>query len=226
MIPSTPFRRLVREIVREEEPDYRMELAAVDALQLAAEVYLTTFLAGMTIYLSHELITQYSISGSNLAARHAGRVTIMEKDFLHVRRMGFLFGALDDDPDYKDTRKAEHIIQQYDAGNEISGLSQGQKNKIDAILTIRDWEYVITLIYHCNTLNNMNSDENYNSENDSNYPSSVEDSNCDSESDSGKDDPIPPPMQRTPRTVNAVISQMMQTNPAAAQFLAGHNQNN
>ena len=84
MIPSTPFRRLVREIVREEEPDYRMELAAVDALQLAAEVYLTTFLAGMTIYLSHELIIQYSISESNLAARHAKRVIIMKKNFLHV----------------------------------------------------------------------------------------------------------------------------------------------
>jgi hypothetical protein len=71
----------------------------------------------------------------------------------------------------------------------------------------------------------VNSDENYNSENDSNYRSSIADEDEGSETDSDKDDPIPPAMQRTPRTINAVISQMMQTNPAAAQFLAGHNQN-
>jgi histone H3/H4 len=141
VIPQTSFRRLVCEIVREEEPDYRMESAAVNALQLAAEVYVTTFLAGMTtFYLSHKFITHYSISASNLAAQHAGRVTIMEKDFLHVRRIGFLLGARADNPDFNDTRKAEYIIQQYDAGKEFPGLSQAQRNKVDAILTIRDFE--------------------------------------------------------------------------------------
>ena len=34
----------------------------------------------------------------------------------------------------------------------------------------------------------MNNDENYNSENDFNYLSSVENSNCDSENDSDKND--------------------------------------
>ena len=62
-----------------------MKLIAVNALQLAAEMYLITFLADMIIYLSHELITQYSISESNLAVRHAERIIIMKKNFLHVQ---------------------------------------------------------------------------------------------------------------------------------------------
>ena len=72
----------------------------------------------------------------------------------------------------------------------------------------------------------MNSNENYNSENDFNYSSSVKDSNYDSVSDSDKIDSISSSMQRTSRIINAVISQMMQINSAAAQFLADHNQNN
>ena len=101
-----------------------MKLIAVNALQLAAEMYLITFLADMIIYLSHEFITQYFISESNLAVRHAERIIIMKKNFLHVWWMRFLFDTLDDDSDYKDIRKAEHIIQQYNTENEISNLSQ------------------------------------------------------------------------------------------------------
>ena len=36
--------------------------------------------------------------------------------------MRFLFDVLDNDFDYKDIRKAEHIIQQYNAENKISDL--------------------------------------------------------------------------------------------------------
>ena len=72
----------------------------------------------------------------------------------------------------------------------------------------------------------MNSNENYNSENDFNYSSFIEDSNCDSENDNDKNDFILLSMQKTSKTVNAVINQMMQINLAAAQFLADHNQNN
>ena len=36
--------------------------------------------------------------------------------------MKFLFDAFNDDFDYKNIRKAEHIIQQYNAENEISDL--------------------------------------------------------------------------------------------------------
>ena len=52
----------------------------------------------------------------------------------------------------------------------------------------------------------MNNNENYNSENNSDYSSSVEDNNCDSESDSDKNDFISSSMQRTSRTVNVIIS--------------------
>ena len=72
----------------------------------------------------------------------------------------------------------------------------------------------------------MNNDENYNSENDSDYSSFVENSNYDSESDNDKNDFILSSMQKTSKIINAVISQIMQINFAAAQFLADHNQNN
>ena len=62
-----------------------MKLTAVNALQLAAEMYLITFFTNMIIYLSHEFITQYFISESNLTIRHAERVIIMKKNFLHVQ---------------------------------------------------------------------------------------------------------------------------------------------
>ena len=57
MISSILFCCLVCEIACEEKSDYYMKLIAVNALQLAAEMYLITFLANMIIYLSHELIT-------------------------------------------------------------------------------------------------------------------------------------------------------------------------
>ena len=40
--------------------------------------------------LSHKLITYYFISASNLTAHHAGKVTIMEKDFLYIHYIKFL----------------------------------------------------------------------------------------------------------------------------------------
>ena len=52
----------------------------------------------------------------------------------------------------------------------------------------------------------MNNNENYNSENDFNYLSFVEDNNCDSESDNDKNDFISSSMQKTLRIINAVIS--------------------
>ena len=72
----------------------------------------------------------------------------------------------------------------------------------------------------------MNNNENYNSENNFNYSLSVKNSNCNSENDSNKDDSISSLMQKTSRIINAVISQIMQINLTAAQFLANHNQNN
>ena len=120
-----------------------------------------------------------------------------------------MFDAFDDDSDYKNIRKAEHIIQQYDAKNKISNLSQNQKNKINAIFIIHDWKYVIILIYHCNSLNNMNSDENYNSENNFNYSSSVKNNNCNNENDNDKNDFISSLMQKISKIVNIIINQIM-----------------
>ena len=71
----------------------------------------------------------------------------------------------------------------------------------------------------------MNSNENYNSENNLNYRSSIVNENENSKTDSDKNDSISSAMQRTSRTINVIISQMMQTNSAAIQFLAEHNQN-
>ena len=53
----------------------------MNAFQLAAEIYLITFLVNMIIYLLHEFIIQYSISESNLAVRHAKKIIIMKKNF-------------------------------------------------------------------------------------------------------------------------------------------------
>ena len=117
-----------------------------------------------------------------------------------------MFNIFDDDSDYKNIRKTEHIIQQYNAENKISNLFQDQKNKIDTILIICDWKYVIILIYYCNTLNNINSNENYNSENNSDYLSFVENSNYDNESDNNKNNFISLLMQKTSRIVNIIIN--------------------
>ena len=71
----------------------------------------------------------------------------------------------------------------------------------------------------------MNSNENYNSENDLNYRSSITDENESSETDNDKNDSISSAMQKTSRTINIIISQMIQINSAITQFLAEHNQN-
>ena len=52
----------------------------------------------------------------------------------------------------------------------------------------------------------MNSNENYNSENNSDYSSSVKNNNCDSENDNDKNDFILLSMQKTSRIINAVIN--------------------
>ena len=61
-----------------------MKLIAVNALQLTAEMYLIIFLVNIIIYLLHELIIQYFILKSNLVIRHAEKIIIMKKNFLHV----------------------------------------------------------------------------------------------------------------------------------------------
>ncbi|KAH8650263.1 histone-fold-containing protein [Tricladium varicosporioides] len=72
LIKKAPFARLVREIIIDVgcRPDYRIQASALDALQEATEAFLTT---------EFEL--------TNLAAIHAKRVTIQQKDMKLVQRM-------------------------------------------------------------------------------------------------------------------------------------------
>lgn len=74
LIPKTRFHRLVREIThnfcdRGQDP-YRYQVAALSALQEAAEAYLV-----------------YLFEDTNLCCIHARRVTIMPRDIQLVRRL-------------------------------------------------------------------------------------------------------------------------------------------
>ena len=74
LIKKLPFQRLVKEIMTELTQDkkesYRIQSAALSALQEASETYLT-----------------HLFNDTNLAAIHAGRVTIQPKDMKLARRL-------------------------------------------------------------------------------------------------------------------------------------------
>ncbi len=63
MIRKLPFQRLVREIAQDYKNDLRFQGTAIDAIQEAAEAYLT-----------------HLFEDTNLCAIHAKRVTITQKD--------------------------------------------------------------------------------------------------------------------------------------------------
>jgi len=72
LIRKLPFQRLVREIIQDVSPGqgFRVQSAAVGALQEAAEAYLVGL-----------------FEDANLCAIHAKRVTIMPKDIQLARRI-------------------------------------------------------------------------------------------------------------------------------------------
>ena len=72
LIPKLPFRRLVKEIIHNGmgKPGMRIQSAALEALQEAAEVYLVRLL-----------------DDANLCALHSRRVTLMPKDIQLARRI-------------------------------------------------------------------------------------------------------------------------------------------
>ena len=70
LIPRLPFRRLVKEIVRNEKSDIKMQETAFQALQEAAETYLVQLL-----------------DDANLCALHARRITLMPRDIQLARRI-------------------------------------------------------------------------------------------------------------------------------------------
>lgn len=67
LLRKRPVLRLIRELVQDVRSDTRVEKSAVEALHVAAEKYLTELFAD-----------------SNLAAIHAHRVTLMEKDMAFI----------------------------------------------------------------------------------------------------------------------------------------------
>lgn len=70
LIKRAPFQRLVRQIAHEFKTDLKFQLAALDALQEAAEAYLVGL-----------------FEDTNLCAIHAKRVTIMPRDIQLARRI-------------------------------------------------------------------------------------------------------------------------------------------
>ena len=70
LIPRAPFFRLVREIMQGYKDNWRIQMAALSALQEAAEAYLVGL-----------------FEDANLACIHAKRVTIMNRDVKLARRI-------------------------------------------------------------------------------------------------------------------------------------------
>ena len=76
-IPRLPFQRLCREICDERKIGLRWRREALDCLQEAAEDFLTEF-----------------FQDSYICAAHAKRVTLMDKDFVTLRRLRYRFRNL------------------------------------------------------------------------------------------------------------------------------------
>ncbi|KAB8291614.1 hypothetical protein EYC80_006414 [Monilinia laxa] len=70
IIPKAPFHRLVREIIEDISPSFRIQRLALNALQEVAEA---------------ALVTEFEMT--NLCAIHAKRVTIQVKDMALVRNL-------------------------------------------------------------------------------------------------------------------------------------------
>jgi histone H3 len=70
LIPKLPFQRLVREVAQQMKADLRFQHSALEAIQQAAEAYLTAL-----------------FEDANLCAVHAGRITLMPKDINLSRRI-------------------------------------------------------------------------------------------------------------------------------------------
>ena len=70
LLRKLPFQRLVREIAQDHRNDLRFQSAAIEALQTAAEAYLTTL-----------------FEDANLCCIHAKRVTVMPKDIKLAMRI-------------------------------------------------------------------------------------------------------------------------------------------
>ena len=76
-IPKLPFQRLYREIFDEWKLGHRLRRVALDCLQEAAEDFLIEL-----------------FQDAYICAAHAKRITLMEKDFITLRRLRYRFSNL------------------------------------------------------------------------------------------------------------------------------------
>lgn len=70
LVPKASFKRLLREVLSEKHPEYRIQASAVEALHHATEAYVIDL-----------------FEDSNLCAIHAKRVTVMSNDLQLVKKI-------------------------------------------------------------------------------------------------------------------------------------------
>ena len=101
---------------------------------------MTFFADIITFYLLFKLITYHFISATNLNFRHAEWVIIMNKDILYVHQMRFIFDAFETDLNFMTKLKTHYVIECYEHDVNVRKLTVMQKNKINTILMIQDFE--------------------------------------------------------------------------------------
>ena len=87
LIPAAPFGRVVRDIALQLKPDLRFQRSAILALQESAESVLINELASKFSVIIYFISANNIIIVANLAAIHAKRVTIQQKDMELVKNL-------------------------------------------------------------------------------------------------------------------------------------------
>jgi histone H3/H4 len=87
LIPAAPFGRVVRDVALQLKPDLRFQRSAILALQESAESVLINELASKFTVSIYYISTNIVIIVANLAAIHAKRVTIQQKDMELIKNL-------------------------------------------------------------------------------------------------------------------------------------------
>ena len=87
LIPAAPFGRVVRDVALQLKPDLRFQRSAILALQESAESVLINELASKFTVTIYYISTNIVIIVANLAAIHAKRVTIQQKDMELIKNL-------------------------------------------------------------------------------------------------------------------------------------------
>lgn len=93
IIPKKPFGRVVRDITQDVAgKSLRFQSGAIACLQEAAEWKLVLHFQGTEVVESLSLCLQADIhKAANEVAQHARRVTVMDKDFHLLKRLGLIY---------------------------------------------------------------------------------------------------------------------------------------